>query len=101
MINMIDGALFQRMIIHGSASINAQKQAINDLNVFPVPDGDTGTNMSLTIVAAATRPALSMPLLCCEVPVVTPVLSCPCCSVESVRLSRSTILPTVSCLPMH
>ena len=54
MINMIDGALFQRMIIHGSASINAQKQAINDLNVFPVPDGDTGTNMSLTIAAAAT-----------------------------------------------
>jgi len=64
MINMIDGALFQRMIIHGSASINAQKQAINDLNVFPVPDGDTGTNMSLTIAAAATdakkKPAASI-----------------------------------------
>ena len=54
MINVIDGALFQRMIIHGAASINAQKQMINDLNVFPVPDGDTGTNMSLTIAAAAT-----------------------------------------------
>ena len=53
MINTIDGALFQRMIIHGAASINAQKQMINDLNVFPVPDGDTGTNMSLTIAAAA------------------------------------------------
>ena len=64
MINMIDGALFQRMIIHGSASINAQKQAINDLNVFPVPDGDTGTNMSLTIAAAAAdakkKPASSI-----------------------------------------
>ena len=53
MINVIDGALFQRMIIHGAASINAQKQMINDLNVFPVPDGDTGTNMSMTINAAA------------------------------------------------
>ena len=64
MINVIDGALFQRMIIHGSASINAQKQAINDLNVFPVPDGDTGTNMSLTIAAAAAdakkKPASSI-----------------------------------------
>ena len=64
MISMIDGALFQRMIIHGAASINAQKQAINDLNVFPVPDGDTGTNMSLTIAAAATdakkKPAASI-----------------------------------------
>ena len=43
------------MVIHGSASINAQKQAINDLNVFPVPDGDTGTNMSLTIGTAAAE----------------------------------------------
>ena len=64
MINTIDGALFQRMIIHGAASINAQKQMINDLNVFPVPDGDTGTNMSLTIAAAATdakkKPAASI-----------------------------------------
>ena len=64
MMNVIDGALFQRMIIHGSASINAQKQAINDLNVFPVPDGDTGTNMSLTIAAAAAdakkKPAASI-----------------------------------------
>ena len=55
MIDVIDGALFQRMVIHGSASINAQKQAINDLNVFPVPDGDTGTNMSLTIGTAAAE----------------------------------------------
>ena len=49
MIDCIDGALFQRMIVHASAAINAQKQSINELNVFPVPDGDTGTNMSLTI----------------------------------------------------
>jgi len=52
MVHNIDAALFQRMVIHGAAAINAQKQPINDLNVFPVPDGDTGTNMSLTISAA-------------------------------------------------
>jgi hypothetical protein len=43
------------MILHGAAAISAQKQAINDLNVFPVPDGDTGTNMSMTIGTAATE----------------------------------------------
>ena len=55
MIEIIDGALFQRMVIHGAASINAQKQSINELNVFPVPDGDTGTNMSLTIATSAAE----------------------------------------------
>jgi len=55
MNNQITGALFKQMILHGAASITAQKQAINDLNVFPVPDGDTGTNMSMTIAAAVTE----------------------------------------------
>ena len=55
MVNTIDAAVFQRMVIHGAASINALKQPINDLNVFPVPDGDTGTNMSLTIAAASAE----------------------------------------------
>ena len=55
MIDIIDGALFQRMVIHAAASIGAQKQSINELNVFPVPDGDTGTNMSLTIGTAAAE----------------------------------------------
>ena len=49
MNEQITGALFKQMVLHGAASITAQKQAINDLNVFPVPDGDTGTNMSMTI----------------------------------------------------
>ena len=49
----ITGALFKQMILHGAAAITAQKQAINDLYVFPVPDGDTGTNMSMTIATAA------------------------------------------------
>ena len=55
MVQTIDAAVFQRMIIHAHAAISAQKQPINDLNVFPVPDGDTGTNMSLTIGAAAAE----------------------------------------------
>ena len=55
MNTQITGALFKQMILHGAASITAQKQAINDLNVFPVPDGDTGTNMSMTIAAAVTE----------------------------------------------
>ena len=55
MIETIDGGLFQRMVIHAAACINLEKQSINDLNVFPVPDGDTGTNMSLTIGTAAAE----------------------------------------------
>ena len=53
MVNVIDGMLFANMVIHGSACISIQKQEINELNVFPVPDGDTGTNMSMTIGTAA------------------------------------------------
>ncbi len=49
----INGADFRRLIISAAASIEWNKQALNDLNVFPVPDGDTGTNMSMTINAAA------------------------------------------------
>ena len=55
MNDKITGALFKQMILHGAAAITAQKQSINDLNVFPVPDGDTGTNMSMTIAAAVTE----------------------------------------------
>ena len=61
MIATIDGILFKQMVLHGSAAISLQKQKINDLNVFPVPDGDTGTNMSLTIAAAATEMKRSDP----------------------------------------
>ena len=49
----MNGADFRRMIISAAASIEIHKQALNELNVFPVPDGDTGTNMSMTIAAAA------------------------------------------------
>ena len=49
----INGADFRRMLISAAASIEIHKQQLNELNVFPVPDGDTGTNMSMTINAAA------------------------------------------------
>ena len=53
MVQAVDGKTLAAMLIHASASLDAEKQKINELNVFPVPDGDTGTNMSLTIAAAA------------------------------------------------
>ena len=49
----INGADLRRLIMNAAAGIENNKQALNDLNVFPVPDGDTGTNMSMTINAAA------------------------------------------------
>ena len=55
MIEKISGAAFKEMVLFGAACIAGQKQAINDLNVFPVPDGDTGTNMSLTIQTACAE----------------------------------------------
>ena len=55
MTDRISGGAFKQMVAFGAACITAQKQAINDLNVFPVPDGDTGTNMSLTIQTAVTE----------------------------------------------
>jgi len=61
MVQSIDGAVFAGMLIHASASLNAEKQKINELNVFPVPDGDTGTNMSLTIGTAASELAAKKP----------------------------------------
>jgi len=51
--HMIDGAAYRKMVLSAAASIEIHKQKINDLNVFPVPDGDTGTNMSMTLNTAA------------------------------------------------
>ena len=48
----INGADFRRLVISAAASVELHKQQLNELNVFPVPDGDTGTNMSMTINAA-------------------------------------------------
>lgn len=51
--NTINTELFAKMFLAGAANLEAKKEFINELNVFPVPDGDTGTNMTLTIMAAA------------------------------------------------
>lgn len=51
-VKAIDASMLKKMFLAGAASIEAQKEYINELNVFPVPDGDTGTNMTLTIMSA-------------------------------------------------
>ena len=61
MTDRISGSAFKQMIAFGAACVAQQKQAINDLNVFPVPDGDTGTNMSLTIQTAVNELKKSEP----------------------------------------
>lgn len=55
MVKIIDGEAFRNMMVMAAAAIEEKKQEINELNVFPVPDGDTGTNMSLTLNAAAAE----------------------------------------------
>lgn len=54
---MITGLLFRDSIISAANNISNSRQAVDALNVFPVPDGDTGTNMSMTITAAAKEMA--------------------------------------------
>lgn len=52
-INSINAAVLAKMFLNGAKNLESKKEWINELNVFPVPDGDTGTNMSMTILAAA------------------------------------------------
>ena len=52
-VKKINTELLQKMFLAGAANLEAKKEFINELNVFPVPDGDTGTNMTLTILSAA------------------------------------------------
>lgn len=56
-MNTIDAKLLQKAFLAGASSLEAKKEWINELNVFPVPDGDTGTNMTLTIMSAAKEVA--------------------------------------------
>ncbi|MBR7000502.1 MAG: DAK2 domain-containing protein [Lachnospiraceae bacterium] len=51
-LNSVDASLLKKMFLTGAKNLEAQKETINELNVFPVPDGDTGTNMTLTILSA-------------------------------------------------
>ena len=48
----IDAKILSRMFLAGAKNLEAKKEWINELNVFPVPDGDTGTNMTMTIMSA-------------------------------------------------
>ena len=53
--NKIDAGTFSKMFLAGARRLESEKEIINELNVFPVPDGDTGTNMSLTIMSAVSE----------------------------------------------
>ena len=61
MTDRISGSVFKQMVLFGAACITLERETINDLNVFPVPDGDTGTNMSLTIQTAAAEQKKNQP----------------------------------------
>jgi len=71
MIKSISGALLRKMFVNGAKLLDLHKEHINALNVFPVPDGDTGTNMSLTMMASAkdllASSSKKMDVLCNEV----------------------------------
>ena len=56
-IKSADASLFQTAVLSAAKNLEAKKEWINELNVFPVPDGDTGTNMTMTIMAAAREVA--------------------------------------------
>ena len=69
--NKIDAKMCAKMFLAGAKNLESKKEWINELNVFPVPDGDTGTNMTLTIMSAAKEVAvlydmktIDMPSLC-------------------------------------
>ena len=58
----IDATVLSKMFLNGAKNLELKKEWINELNVFPVPDGDTGTNMTMTIMSAAKEvSALSKP----------------------------------------
>ena len=62
MTKIIDSIGYLNMLRGGAQSLNANRAAVNDLNVFPIPDGDTGDNMFMTINAGASRPDDALPL---------------------------------------
>ena len=68
-LNTIDAKMLSKMFLAGTKNLESKKEWINELNVFPVPDGDTGTNMTMTIMAAAKEvtnlgDAVNMETLC-------------------------------------
>ena len=104
MHDTINGAMFKEMLLFGTVSIAQAQQAINDLNVFPVPDGDTGTNMSLTIQTAAQElkkiePATVDQAASGAARAATPASFCRFSSAASPRSSRAARRPTARRLP--
>ena len=79
-MKQIDAALLQKMLIGGAKRLEANKEYINELNVFPVPDGDTGTNMTMTALAAAKEVG--------NAPEVTQVLFYPSYSGDFIKVSK-------------
>ena len=71
MTDRISGSVFKQMVLFGAACITLERETINDLNVFPVPDGDTGTNMSLTIQTAAAELKKNQPATVSEAASIT------------------------------
>ena len=96
-ITSINTESLSRMFLAGAKNLEAKKEWINELNVFPVPDGDTGTNMSMTIMSAAREVgALSNPTMKELAKAISsvgqeviPALFYPSCSAVSVKLSKS------------
>ena len=79
-VQTIDAKMLQKMFLAGAKGLEAKKEYINELNVFPVPDGDTGTNMTMTIMAAAkdvANWAKRFPVVHLEEQEEIPALSCP------------------------
>ena len=60
----LDGILFARMVGSGAANLKAHAKEINDLNVFPIPDGDTGDNMLMTMMGGVHHDASTCESLC-------------------------------------
>ena len=76
-ISTINAGMVKNAFLAGAKGLSDKKEWINELNVFPVPDGDTGTNMTLTIMAAAKEVAALEDPSMEQVQEVTPVLFCP------------------------
>ncbi len=99
---MISGKILRDAIISGANNINNQRSRVDELNVFPVPDGDTGTNMGMTVGAAVRElqamddsctvgeaAKVPLPAPCCAAPAATPASSPACCSAASPRRWRA------------
>ena len=89
-VKVIDARLMQKAFLAGAKGLEAKKEWINELNVFPVPDGDTGTNMTMTIMSAAREVAAveNPTMVPCVARAETPALSYPSCSAVLPRKSK-------------